>query len=125
MRVGATTTHAEIEHDTGLRAVCPLLPDTARHVADPLIRNRGTLGGSLAAADPRGDWPMVALALGATSICTRHEDTAPSRPTGSSSEHAGPPCAAMRSCTPSSCPPPDPTPWPPTSAAPIRHPDTR
>jgi aerobic carbon-monoxide dehydrogenase medium subunit len=64
--IGAMTTSAEIEHDRGLAATVPLLTGAAPVISDPLIRNRATLGGSLAEADPRSDWPPVLLAAGAT-----------------------------------------------------------
>jgi carbon-monoxide dehydrogenase medium subunit len=61
--VGATTTHAEIENSKLLRAMCPLLPETASHIGDVQVRNRGTIGGSLAHADPAADYPAAILAL--------------------------------------------------------------
>ena len=61
--IGALTTHAEIESSTFLRAKCPLLPETAAAIGDVQVRNRGTLGGSLAQADPAADYPAAALAL--------------------------------------------------------------
>lgn len=64
--IGAATTHAEIEHHPGLAAALPLLPRVAGLIADPTVRNRGTLGGSLAHADPSADWPAAMLALDAT-----------------------------------------------------------
>lgn len=57
--VGAMTTHAEV-----LRSELPLFPEVAREVGDPMVRNRGTIGGSLAHADPSADYPAAALALG-------------------------------------------------------------
>ena len=63
--IGAMTTHAEIEESQLLRNLCPLLPQTAATIADVQIRNRGTLGGSLAHADPAGDMPATVLALDA------------------------------------------------------------
>lgn len=63
--VGATVTHSELEGATELRDVVPLIPQAAEVVADPLVRNRGTFGGSLADAEPAADWPAVALALDA------------------------------------------------------------
>jgi carbon-monoxide dehydrogenase medium subunit len=63
--IGAMTTHGEIETSEVLRAKCPLLPEVAPHIGDAQVRNRGTLGGSLAHADPAGDWPAAALALDA------------------------------------------------------------
>jgi len=61
--IGALTTHSEIESSTLLRAKCPLLPETAGVIGDVQVRNRGTLGGSLAHADPAADYPAAALAL--------------------------------------------------------------
>src|SRR5581483_8241280 len=58
--IGALTTHAEVE-----RANIPLLSETAAVVGDLQVRNRGTLGGSLAHNDPAGDLPAAVLALGA------------------------------------------------------------
>ena len=66
VRIGAMTTSAEIEHSAHIALAVPLLPLAARVISDPLIRNRATLGGSLAEASPRGDWPPVALATDAT-----------------------------------------------------------
>jgi carbon-monoxide dehydrogenase medium subunit len=66
VRIGAMTTHGEIEHHGALRTAVPLLPAAARLVGDPLVRNRGTLGGSLVAADVGADWPAVVTALDAT-----------------------------------------------------------
>ncbi|GAA5437128.1 FAD binding domain-containing protein [Deinococcus sp. A31D244] len=57
--VGAMTTHAEV-----LRSDLPLFPEVASWVGDPMVRNRGTIGGSLAHADPSADYPAAALALG-------------------------------------------------------------
>jgi carbon-monoxide dehydrogenase medium subunit len=61
--IGPLTTHAEIESSTLLRTKCPLLPETAAVIGDVQVRNRGTLGGSLAHADPAADYPAAALAL--------------------------------------------------------------
>lgn len=63
--IGATTTHAAIEHSAELKQILPILPAAATLIGDPMVRNRGTFGGSLTHADPAGDWPAVALALGA------------------------------------------------------------
>src|SRR5713226_3625254 len=63
--IGALTTHAEIESSTLLRAKCPLLSETAAVIGDVQVRNRGTLGGSLAHADPAADYPAAILALDA------------------------------------------------------------
>jgi carbon-monoxide dehydrogenase medium subunit len=61
--IGALVTHAQIEDSELLKAQCSLLPQTATTIADVQVRNRGTLGGSIAHADPAGDWPPALLAL--------------------------------------------------------------
>jgi carbon-monoxide dehydrogenase medium subunit len=61
--VGALTTHHEIESSERLRDACPLLPECAASIGDVQVRNRGTIGGSLAHADPAADWPAAVLAL--------------------------------------------------------------
>jgi len=63
--IGALTTHYQIESSDLLREHCPLLPQTARAIGDVQVRNRGTIGGSLAHADPAADMPAAILALGA------------------------------------------------------------
>jgi aerobic carbon-monoxide dehydrogenase medium subunit len=63
--VGALVTHEQIEFSDLLKAKCPLLPQTATTIADVQVRNRGTLGGSIAHADPAGDWPAAIMALDA------------------------------------------------------------
>jgi carbon-monoxide dehydrogenase medium subunit len=63
--LGALVTHAQIEHSGLLRKQCALLPQTAETIADVQVRNRGTIGGSIAHADPAGDWPATILALDA------------------------------------------------------------
>jgi carbon-monoxide dehydrogenase medium subunit len=63
--IGAMTTHAEIESSTLLRDRSPLLAETAAHIGDLQVRNKGTIGGSLAHADPAADYPAPILALDA------------------------------------------------------------
>jgi aerobic carbon-monoxide dehydrogenase medium subunit len=63
--IGAMTTHHDVVHDALVRQHAPLLARTAKTVADPQIRHRGTLGGSLAHADPAGDLGAAVLALDA------------------------------------------------------------
>lgn len=63
--LGAMTTYAEIRESELLQSACPLLPRAAAVVGDVQVRNRGTLGGSIAHADPAGDLPASILALGA------------------------------------------------------------
>lgn len=65
LAVGAMTTHHAIESSDLLADKCPLLPEVAAQIGDPQVRHRGTLGGSLAHADPAGDWPAAILALDA------------------------------------------------------------
>jgi aerobic carbon-monoxide dehydrogenase medium subunit len=63
--IGATTTHYQLESSDLLKNICPLLPACAGSIGDVQVRNKGTIGGSLAHSDPAGDWPAAALALGA------------------------------------------------------------
>ena len=62
LRIGALTRHRDAERSPLCRGRHALLGSAARLVADPLVRNRGTIGGSLAHADPQGDWGSVMLA---------------------------------------------------------------
>ncbi len=66
--IGARTTHYQLVHDPLVAEHCGLLAQSASTVADPAVRHRGTLGGSLAHADPAGDLPAVVLALDGTMI---------------------------------------------------------
>ncbi len=68
LRIGALVTHAQIEKSPEVRKHAPLLAQAAPHIAHPAIRNRGTLGGSLALADPAAEYPACALALNASFI---------------------------------------------------------
>jgi aerobic carbon-monoxide dehydrogenase medium subunit len=68
--IGARTTHYQLVHDPLIGEHCGLLSEAAGMVADPAVRHRGTLGGSLAHADPAGDLPAVVLALNATMLAT-------------------------------------------------------
>jgi aerobic carbon-monoxide dehydrogenase medium subunit len=63
--IGSMTRHREMERSRTIREHYPLLSDAASNLADPLVRNRGTVGGSLAHADPASDWGVTLLALGA------------------------------------------------------------
>ena len=63
-QIGAMTTHATIAASKELRKACPILADTASQIGDLQVRNRGTIGGSLAHADPSSDFPTVVVALG-------------------------------------------------------------
>jgi len=66
--IGAGTRHRAVEASDVLATECPLLPAVARTVGDPQVRHRGTLGGSLAHADPASDLPAAVLALGGTVV---------------------------------------------------------
>lgn len=61
--VGAMTTHYELESSDTLKKNCPLLAECAATIGDVQVRNKGTIGGSLAHADPAADWPAAAIAL--------------------------------------------------------------
>jgi aerobic carbon-monoxide dehydrogenase medium subunit len=63
IRVGAGTTHQQIESSALLRSKCPLIAETAACIGDPQVRNLGTIGGSAAHADPAADYPAALLAL--------------------------------------------------------------
>jgi carbon-monoxide dehydrogenase medium subunit len=63
--IGAMTTHYQIESSARLRDICPLLPECAAQIGDVQVRNRGTIGGSLAHADPAADWTAAMIALNA------------------------------------------------------------
>ena len=65
IEIGAATVHHDIASSKVLRETCPMLSDAAGEIGDPQVRNRGTLGGSLAHADPSADYPAVMLALDA------------------------------------------------------------
>jgi aerobic carbon-monoxide dehydrogenase medium subunit len=64
--IGSRTTHYQLVHDPLIAEHCGLLSAAAATVADPAVRHRGTIGGSLAHGDPAGDLPAVTLALDAT-----------------------------------------------------------
>jgi aerobic carbon-monoxide dehydrogenase medium subunit len=68
LRIGALTTHATIVSSSEVAAGCPILAEAASQIGDLQVRNRGTIGGSLAHADPSADFPTVVVALGATLV---------------------------------------------------------
>lgn len=70
--IGAMTRHAALE-DSPAAAAIPILHDCAAGIADVQVRNMGTIGGSVAEADPHGDWAPVLLALGAEVVTTGPE----------------------------------------------------
>ncbi len=63
--IGALTTHYQLETASLLKQKCPILSETAAMIGDPQVRNLGTIGGSLAHADPAADYPAAVIALGA------------------------------------------------------------
>ena len=67
--VGAMTTHWEVESSKILKAKVPVVSETAAVIGDPAVRNKGTIGGSLAHGDPAADMPATAIALGFEFVC--------------------------------------------------------
>ena len=65
LEIGAATVHHDVATNSVLQAQCPVVSDAAATIGDPQVRNRGTLGGSLAHADPAADYPAVMLAVDA------------------------------------------------------------
>jgi aerobic carbon-monoxide dehydrogenase medium subunit len=66
LRIGALTTHAEIASSSQVQRHCPVLAEAASKIGDPQVRNKGTIGGNIAHADPASDLPAVLCAVGAT-----------------------------------------------------------
>jgi len=66
--IGAMTTHYQLESSALLKKICPLLPECAAQIGDVQVRNKGTIGGSIAHSDPAGDWPAAVIALGAQMV---------------------------------------------------------
>lgn len=65
VQIGAGTTHTEVLQSDLVRRMCPVVSECAAEIADPQVRNRGTMGGSLAHSDPSADYPAVMVALDA------------------------------------------------------------
>jgi aerobic carbon-monoxide dehydrogenase medium subunit len=65
IQIGATTTHYQLESSDLIKRICPLLSLCGASIGDVQVRNKGTIGGSLAHSDPAGDWPAAILALDA------------------------------------------------------------
>ena len=66
IRIGALTTHQEVASSAEVQANCGILAEAAGGIGDPAVRNRGTIGGNAAHADPASDYPTVLTALGAS-----------------------------------------------------------
>jgi carbon-monoxide dehydrogenase medium subunit len=69
LSIGARATHRQIHEANVVRDRYPLLHDVTATIGDPQVRNWGTIGGSVAHADPASDWPAALLALSATIVC--------------------------------------------------------
>ena len=66
--IGAMTTHYAVESSSAVKSKCPVLAATAALIGDPMVRNMGTIGGSLAHADPAADYPATIIALNAEMV---------------------------------------------------------
>jgi aerobic carbon-monoxide dehydrogenase medium subunit len=75
VRVGAMTRHREVLESDALAAVCPIFRDAERAIADPVVRNRGTVGGSLCQADPAEDLTTVCRVLDAVCLARGRSGT--------------------------------------------------
>ena len=73
LTIGAMTTHASVAASGDVQKAIPALAALAGNIGDAQVRNRGTIGGSLANNDPAADYPSAALALGATIVTTKRE----------------------------------------------------
>lgn len=71
--VGAMTTHADVANSPVVREAIPALASLADGIGDPHVRNRGTMGGSVANNDPAADYPAACIALGATIVTNRRK----------------------------------------------------
>ena len=68
IRIGALTTHREVESSDVVKDGCSALSEAAGMIGDPQVRNRGTIGGNVAHADPASDYPGILMALGAAIV---------------------------------------------------------
>ena len=73
LTIGALTRHAEVATSSDVQAAIPALARLAEGIGDPAVRNRGTLGGSIANNDPAADYPAACIALGATIVTNKRE----------------------------------------------------
>ena len=71
--IGAMTRHADVASSAAVHQAIPALASLAAHIGDPQVRNRGTIGGSVANNDPAADYPAAVLALGATIVTNKRE----------------------------------------------------
>src|SRR4029077_11792964 len=68
LKIGAMTRQATLERSDLIKSKYPILADAVPLIADPLVRNRGTVGGNVANGDPGNDQPAIMIALGATFV---------------------------------------------------------
>lgn len=73
LTIGAMTRHADVATSADVKGAIPALAGLAANIGDAQVRNRGTIGGSLANSDPAADYPAAVLALGATIITSQRE----------------------------------------------------
>jgi carbon-monoxide dehydrogenase medium subunit len=73
LTIGSMTRHAEVAASAEVRGAIPALADLVGQIGDPAVRNRGTIGGSLANSDPAADYPAAVLGLGATIVTNSRE----------------------------------------------------
>ncbi len=71
--IGAMTTHAAVANSADVKKAIPALADLAGGIGDPAVRNRGTIGGSVANNDPAADYPAACVALGATIVTNKRK----------------------------------------------------
>jgi len=71
--IGAMTTHGAVAASADVKAAIPALAELADNIGDPQVRNRGTIGGSIANNDPAADYPAALVALGATVVTNKRE----------------------------------------------------
>jgi Aerobic-type carbon monoxide dehydrogenase, middle subunit CoxM/CutM homologs len=71
--IGAMTKHVEVAHSAEIHAAIPALAELAELIGDPHVRNRGTIGGSIANNDPSADYPAACLALNATIVTNKRK----------------------------------------------------
>ena len=73
LEIGAMTKHDTVANSDAVKAFCPALAELAGLIGDPMVRNRGTIGGSVANNDPAADYPSAVLGLGATIVTDSRE----------------------------------------------------
>jgi aerobic carbon-monoxide dehydrogenase medium subunit len=71
--IGAMTKHVDVANSSEVKSAIPALADLAAHIGDPAVRNRGTIGGSIANNDPAADYPSAVIALGGTVITNKRK----------------------------------------------------